>query len=211
MGYLGVERQYPDLAHHTLILSERYRELLRDIFDRKELADDFSMYLHVPTRSEPDMAPPGCESIYVLIPVPNHASGIDWPARAQGFGDKVIRFLEAWGMTGLEGAIRVRRTFTPDDFSGEYNATLGNAFAIVPKFTQTAWFRPHNRSEDVRGLYTVGASTHPGAGVPGVLLSAEATYRSIAEDHDLPSQWDISSKGVVELAGVQKPAEEPVP
>lgn len=200
--YLGVNRQYSSLAHHTLILSERYRELLRDIFDRKELADDFSMYLHVPTRTDPDMAPPGCESIYVLIPVPNNESGIDWSARSEEFGNKVIRFLEAWGMPGLESAIQVRRTFTPDDFASEYNATLGNAFAIVPRFTQTAWFRPHNRSEDLAGLYTVGASTHPGAGVPGVLLSAEATYRSIAEDLGLPEQWDPDSRGAVDLRPV---------
>lgn len=197
--YLGVRRQYPELAHHTLILSERYRELLKDIFDRKELADDFSMYLHVPTRSDADMAPPGCESMYVLVPVPNNESGIDWGARAEQFGDKVIRFLEAWGMPDLAASIEVRRTFTPDDFAAEYNATVGNAFAIVPRFTQTAWFRPHNRSEDVAALYTVGASTHPGAGVPGVLLSAETTYRSVAEDLGLPEQWDPESRGVVSI------------
>lgn len=183
--YLGVRRQYPRLAHHTLVLGPRYEGLVRDIFDRKVLADDFSMYLHAPTRTDPSMAPPGCESLYVLVPVPNAASGIDWSREAEPMTRRVIARLEDWGLEGLADAIEVRRTFTPDDFRTEYNATLGNAFGIEPRLTQTAWFRPHNRSEEVRGLYLVGAGTHPGAGVPGVILSAAATFRSIAEDWGL--------------------------
>lgn len=183
--YLGVRRQYPRLAHHTLILGPRYEGLVRDIFDRKVLADDFSMYLHAPTRTDPSMAPPGCESLYVLVPVPNAASGIDWSREAEPMTRRVIARLEDWGLEGLADAIEVRRTFTPNDFRTEYNATLGNAFGIEPRLTQTAWFRPHNRSEEVRGLYLVGAGTHPGAGVPGVILSAAATFRSIAEDWGL--------------------------
>ena len=183
--YLGVRRQYPRLAHHTLVLGPRYEGLVRDIFDRKVLADDFSMYLHAPTRTDPSMAPPGCESLYVLVPVPNAASGIDWSRKAEPMTRRVIARLEDWGLEGLADAIEVLRTFTPDDFRTEYNATLGNAFGIEPRLTQTAWFRPHNRSEEVRGLYLVGAGTHPGAGVPGVILSAAATFRSIAEDWGL--------------------------
>lgn len=183
--YLGVRRQYPRLAHHTLVLGPRYEGLVRDIFDRKVLADDFSMYLHAPTRTDPSMAPPGCESLYVLVPVPNAASGIDWSREAEPMTRRVIARLEDWGLEGLADAIEVRRTFTPDDFRTEYNATLGNAFGVEPRLTQTAWFRPHNRSEEVRGLYLVGAGTHPGAGVPGVILSAAATFRSIAEDWGL--------------------------
>jgi len=200
--YLGVKRTYPQLEHHTLILTERYRGLVEDIFRNKVLPDDFSMYLHAPTRTDPEMAPPGCESLYVLVPVANQRSGIDWEAVAPGFADRILTFLEAWGLEDLRAETEVLRTFTPDDFEEELNATRGNAFAIEPRFTQTAWFRPHNRSEDVDGLYLVGAGTHPGAGVPGVLLSAEATYGCIAEDLGLPDQWDWDAPGRV---GLERP------
>lgn len=197
--YIGTRRQYPQLEHHTLILTERYKELLKDIFGKKILPDDFSMYLHAPTRTDPGMAPPGGESMYVLIPVANQASGIDWSAMKQEFADKVLGFLEEWGLEDLRKEMEVLHIFTPEDFETELNATLGNAFAIEPKFTQTAWFRPQNRSEDVDGLYLVGAGTHPGAGVPGVLMSAETTYGCIAEDMGLPDQWDWDAPGRVDL------------
>ncbi|MGW8267531.1 MAG: phytoene desaturase family protein, partial [Longimicrobiales bacterium] len=197
--YMGTRKQYPQLKHHTLILAERYQGLLKDIFDKKVLPEDFSMYLHVPTRTDPGMAPEGCESMYVLIPVANNQSGLDWEAIKEGFADKILTFLEDWGLEGLKENLEVLHLFTPDDFAGQLNAVHGNAFAIEPKFTQTAWFRPHNRSEDVEGLYLVGAGTHPGAGVPGVFLSAEATYGSIAEDLGLPDQWDRDEVGRVEL------------
>jgi phytoene desaturase len=198
--YIGTRRQYPRLRHHTLILSERYRELLKDIFQHKILPDDFSMYLHAPTRTDPSMAPPGCESMYVLVPVANQRSEIDWDDVKDEFADKVMVFLEEWGLEGLRDEAEVLHIFTPRDFETQLNATLGNAFAIEPRFTQTAWFRPHNRSEDVAGLYLVGAGTHPGAGVPGVLLSAEATYSSIAADMGLPAQWDDAKPGRVDLS-----------
>jgi len=193
--YVGTRRQYPQLAHHTLILAERYRDLLRDIFGKKILPDDFSMYLHAPTRTDPGMAPPGGESMYVLVPVANQRSGIDWGAAKERFAQRILAFLEEWGLEDLQKEIEVLHVFTPDDFEHQLNATAGNAFAIEPRFTQTAWFRPHNRSEDVDGLYLVGAGTHPGAGVPGVLLSAEATYASIAADVGLPPQWDPREPG----------------
>lgn len=199
--YIGTRRQYPKLEHHTLILTERYRELLRDIFGKKILPDDFSMYLHAPTRTDPSMAPPGCESMYVLVPVANQASGLDWSAIKGRFADRILDFLEEWGLDDLRGNIDVLHVFTPDDFESEMNATLGNAFAIEPRFTQTAWFRPQNRSEDVEGLYLVGAGTHPGAGVPGVLMSAETTYGCVAEDLGLPDQWDWDEPGRVALEG----------
>jgi phytoene desaturase len=197
--YLGTRKQYPQLQHHTLILAERYKELLRDIFKKKILPDDFSMYLHVPTRTDPGMAPKGGESMYVLVPVANNQSGLHWETIKDEFAQKVLAFLEEWGMEGLRENLEVLRIFTPDDFATQLNAFHGNAFAIEPKFTQTAWFRPHNRSEDVRGLYVVGAGTHPGAGVPGVFLSAEATFGSIAQDLGLADQWDWSEKGRVDL------------
>ena len=197
--YLGTKKQYPELEHHTLILSERYRTLLRDIFDKKILPRDFSMYLHVPTRTDPSMAPDGSESMYVLIPVTNNRSGLDWTSLKDEFADRVLTFLEEWGMDGLKESLEVLHIFTPDDFARQLNAFHGNAFAIEPKFTQTAWFRPHNRSEDVESLYMVGAGTHPGAGVPGVFMSAETTYGSIAQDFGLEDQWDWNEAGRVDL------------
>ena len=180
---IGTRRRYPQLKHHTLILSRRYRDLVRDIFDRKILADDFSMYLHVPTQTDASMAPPGCESMYLLIPVPHLGSGIDWAVEGPRFRERVLGFLEEdFGMPDLRKEIEVLEMFTPEDFRGELNAHLGNAFSIEPRLTQSAIFRPHNRSEDVRGLYIVGAGTHPGGGVPGVLLGAEATEKCIVED-----------------------------
>ena len=181
--YLGVRKTYPKLAHHTLILSRRYRELVEDVFDRKVLPDDFSMYLHAPTRTDPSMAPARSESLYVLIPVPNLQSGYDWNDDAvKSISDRVLSFLEAWGLDGLRENVEVCRAFTPRDFESRFNAFEGNAFGPEPRLSQTAYFRPHNRSEDVRGLYLVGAGTHPGAGVPGVMLSAEATEYCICTD-----------------------------
>jgi phytoene desaturase len=197
--YMGTKTQYPQLKHHTLILAERYQGLLEDIFDEKILPEDFSMYLHVPTRTDPGMAPEGSESMYVLVPVANNQSGLNWEAMKEEFANKIISFLEDWGMEGLRESLEVLHLFTPNDFASQLNALHGNAFAIQPKFTQTAWFRPHNRSEDVTGLYLVGAGTHPGAGVPGVFLSAEATYGSIAHDLGLPPQWDWTEEGRVNL------------
>lgn len=206
--YIGTRRQYPRLEHHTLILSERYKALLRDIFGKKILPEDFSMYLHAPTRTDPSMAPEGGESMYVLVPVANKASGLDWSALKEPFTEKVMAFLEEWGLEDLREETEVLHAFTPDDFESELNATLGNAFAIEPRFTQTAWFRPHNRSEDVEGLYLVGAGTHPGAGVPGVLMSAETTYGCIAADLGLPDQWDWDEPGRVDLDDA-RPAPQP--
>ncbi|MDX1646638.1 MAG: phytoene desaturase family protein [Longimicrobiales bacterium] len=197
--YIGTRRQYPQLEHHTLILTERYKGLLDDIFEAKVLPDDFSMYLHAPTRTDPSMAPPGCESMYVLIPVANNQSGIDWSETGPRFADRIVDYLEEWGLDDLREATEVLHVFTPDDFETELNATWGNAFAIEPKLLQTAWFRPQNRSEDVDGLYLVGAGTHPGAGVPGVLLSAETTYGCIADDLGLDDQWDWEEPASVAL------------
>lgn len=181
--YLGVNKKYPQLKHHTLILSERYKGLVDDIFDNKILPDDFSMYLHIPSQTDPLMAPDGCESIYVLIPVPNLESEIDWEKIKQAYTDKVLKFLEDdFGLTDLRRSIEVLETFTPSDFRRQRNNHLGSAWGVEPKLTQTAYFRPHNRSEDIKNLYFVGANTHPGAGVPGVLLTAETTVKLVVED-----------------------------
>ena len=181
--YLGVNKKYPQLKHHTLILSERYKELIDDIFDNKILPDDFSMYLHIPSQTDPTMAPEGCESMYVLIPVPNLESRINWEKIKRTYTDSILTFLENnFGLIDLKRSIAVLETFTPSDFKKQRNNHLGSAWGVEPKLTQTAYFRPHNRSEDIQKLYFVGASTHPGAGVPGVLLTAETTVKLVVED-----------------------------
>lgn len=181
--YIGTKKKYPELLHHTLILSERYKELVKDIFDKKILPDDFSMYLHVPTRTDAEMAPEGCESMYVLIPVANLASGLNWQDIKQKYADKVLQFLEEdFGMEGLRENIEVLELFTPEDFKNDRNSHLGSAWGVEPSLIQTAYFRPHNRSEDVPNMYLVGTSTHPGAGVPGVLMTAETTHKLLCQD-----------------------------
>jgi phytoene desaturase len=182
--YIGTKKQYPQLLHHTLILSKRYKDLIKDIFDNKILADDFSMYLHVPTRSDSGMAPEGCESMYLLIPVPNLAADIDWKSEAPKFTEKILKFMEEdFGLEGLRENIEVLETFTPEDFQSQRNNYLGAAWSLEPSLLQIANFRPHNRSEEFKNLYLVGASAHPGGGVPGVLLSAETTEKVILADH----------------------------
>jgi phytoene desaturase len=180
--FLGVRKRYPKLAHHTLILAERYQDLLDDIFDKKILPGDFSLYAHAPTRSDDTMAPPGCESLMILIPVANNASGLNWSELKESFAERILVFLEKWGLENLRENLEVFRIFTPDDFQSQLGAHLGNAFGIEPRLSQTGYLRPHNRSEEVQGLYFVGAGTHPGAGVPGVMLSAEAALTCIQSD-----------------------------
>jgi phytoene desaturase len=183
--YLGIKKKYPQLLHHTLILSHRYKELVRDIFDHNVLPDDFSMYLHTPSKTDPAMAPEGCESLYILIPVTNLDADIDWSERKDDYTKKVLNFLEnKFGLSALQEHIEVLETFTPDDFMEQRKSTKGSPWGIEPKLTQTAYFRPHNRSEDFKGLYFVGAGTHPGAGIPGVLLSAKATEKAIMDNYN---------------------------
>ncbi|MBN2709456.1 MAG: phytoene desaturase [Calditrichaceae bacterium] len=181
--YLGVKKQYPQLLHHTLILSERYRGLVDDIFDNKILPQDQSMYLHVPTRTDPSMAPEKCESMYVLVPVANLEANINWSEKKQDYAKHILNFLEHdFGLEELQENLEIMEIFTPQDFAIYQNAYLGSAWGVEPRLLQSAYFRPHNKSEDVENLYFVGASTHPGAGVPGVLLTAEATEYAIMRD-----------------------------
>jgi phytoene desaturase len=170
--YFGTRRHYPDVAHHTIVLGPRYRELLADIFERKVLADDFSLYLHRPTATDPSMAPPGHDAFYVLSPVPNLDSGTDWQEQAEPYRRKIARHLAATVLPGLEEELVTSLTLTPLDFRDRLSSERGAAFGLEPLLRQSAWFRPHNRSEDVAGLYLVGAGTHPGAGLPGVISSA---------------------------------------
>jgi phytoene desaturase len=179
--YFGTCRQYPALHHHTILVGPRYRELLEDIFERKVLAEDFSLYLHRPTATDPSLAPPGCEAFYVLSPVPNTLSGIDWQRAAEPYRQAIERHLEATLLPGLSKSVVTSRLMTPYDFEHRLNSYHGAAFAFEPRLTQSAWFRAHNRSEDIEGLYLVGAGTHPGAGVPGVLSSARVLDRVVPD------------------------------
>ncbi|MHA2108864.1 MAG: phytoene desaturase family protein [Candidatus Hodarchaeales archaeon] len=174
--YFGTKKQYPEMKHHTIILGPRYKGLLTDIFKKKSLTTDFSSYLHVPTRTDPNLAPKGAyETFYILIPVPNQDSGIDWEKMAEPFKQKILKFLDKNHLPGLLDNLVVDKILTPLDFEKDYNSFKGTGFSLEPIFTQSAWFRPHNKSEDIEGLYLVGAGTHPGAGLPGVVASAKVT------------------------------------
>jgi phytoene desaturase len=170
--YFGTRRQYPDVAHHTILLGPRYQALLADIFRHKVLADDFSLYLHRPTATDPSLAPPGCDAFYVLSPVPHLGSGTDWPAMAERYRQALAKALGDTILPGLEGEVVTSRIMTPLDFQDRLLSFRGAAFGLEPVLTQSAWFRPHNRSEELDRLFLVGAGTHPGAGLPGVLSSA---------------------------------------
>ncbi len=183
--YIGSRKKYPKLLHHTLIIAKRYRELIYDIFDRKILSDDFSIYAHAPTRTDPSMAPKGGESMYFLIPVPNLAGDINWAEMKSIFAEKILRFLEQdFGLEDLRKNIEVMEIVTPEDFKKHCNNYLGSAWGLEPKLIQTASFRPANKSEDIDNFYLVGTSTHPGAGIPGTLLTSEATEYAILKDFE---------------------------
>jgi phytoene desaturase len=170
--YFGTRRQYPGVAHHTILLGPRYRELLGDIFERQVLAPDFSLYLHRPTATDPALAPEGCDAFYVLSPVPHLGSDIHWQTAAEPYRQAIERHLAATLLPGLAASVATSRLLTPQDFHDDLLSYRGAAFGPEPILSQSAWFRPHNRSEEVEHLYLVGAGTHPGAGLPGVLSSA---------------------------------------
>jgi phytoene desaturase len=179
--YFGTRKTYPGIKHHTIILGKRYKGLLDDIFNKKLLSDDFSLYLHRPTATDLSMAPPGNDCFYVLAPVPNQKSGIDWTKEANPFRNAIMRYLDERYLPGLLDNIVTERLLTPLDFETTLNTNLGTGFSFEPIFRQSAWFRPHNESEDVQNLYFVGAGTHPGAGVPGVLSSAKIAENLICQ------------------------------
>jgi phytoene desaturase len=170
--YFGTRKRYADVPHHTILLGPRYKGLISDIFDRKHLADDFSLYLHRPTATDPSLAPEGCDAFYVLSPVPHLDSGTDWKTAAEPYRKAIAARLAERLMPGFEDEIVTSKLFTPEDFRDRLQSWKGAAFGLEPVLTQSAWFRPHNRSEELRNLFLVGAGTHPGAGVPGVLSSA---------------------------------------
>lgn len=171
--YFGTKRTYPDVAHHTIWMGERYRELLADIFDHKTLSDDFSLYLHRPTATDPSFAPPGCDSFYVLCPVPNLQGQVDWDVQGPLLQKRIVAALSQTILPDLESTITAEFSMNPKDFKSDYLSQHGAGFSISPLFRQSAWFRFHNQAEGIKNLYLVGAGTHPGAGLPGVLCSAK--------------------------------------
>ncbi|MFQ3183418.1 MAG: phytoene desaturase [Alteromonas macleodii] len=171
--YFGAKKTWPNVAHHTIWFGERYKSLLRDIFDNQKLTDDFSLYVHRPTATDPSFAPDGCDSFYVLCPVPNLAGGQDWKVEGPKLRDRIIATLDETMLPGLTETITAEFAMTPEDFSHDYLSVDGAGFSLSPFFTQSAWFRFHNRAEGLQNLYFVGAGTHPGAGLPGVVSSAK--------------------------------------
>ena len=181
--YFGTDRRYEDVPHHMMLLGPRYEGLLKDIFKHHVVPKDFSLYLHRPTATEPSMAPEGCDAFYVLSPVSHLQSGTDWKEKAESYRSAIAQALERTVLPDLQKHIVTSRVTTPQDFQDRLLSYQGAAFGMEPLLLQSAWFRPHNRSEDVDGLYMVGAGTHPGAGVPGVLMSAKTLEMVIPEVH----------------------------
>jgi phytoene desaturase len=171
--YFGTNRQYDNIAHHEIIMGPRYKELLEDIFERKILSDDFSLYLHRPTATDPSLAPPGHDCWYVLSPVPHLGSDVDWEAVGDRYRDRIMQYLEDRYVPDLSKHIVTERRIDPRYFENTLNSYVGSAFGPEPVLTQSAYMRPHNRSQDIPNLYFCGAGTHPGAGLPGVISSGK--------------------------------------
>ena len=181
--YFGLKTEHPELKHHMVLFGPRYRELIRDIFKADGLADDFSLYLHAPSVTDDSLAPPGHSAYYVLSPVPHLGTAdIDWEVEGPRYRDRILKYLNDRYIPGLLDDLVTVRHFTPFDFRDELNAHHGSAFSIEPILTQSAWFRPHNRDDVISNLYVVGAGTHPGAGIPGVVGSAKATAALMIAD-----------------------------
>ncbi len=179
--YFGTNRRFDEVPHHMILMGPRYKALLTDIFKRKVLAKDFSLYLHRPSASDPSVAPAGCDTFYVLSPVPHLESGVDWATQAEPYRQSIAKYLNDTVMPGFEAHLTESFVTTPVDFQNRLLSYRGAAFGPEPVLTQSAWFRPHNRSEDIERLFMVGASTHPGAGVPGVIASAKALMSVIPD------------------------------
>lgn len=181
--YFGTKKKYTDITHHTVLFGPRYKELLEEIFKGGTLPDDFSLYLHAPTKTDPSLAPEGHDAFYVLAPVANLGKlKIDWEKEAPIYSEKILKHLEEKYLPDLRENIVVKKIFTPNDFETQLNSHLGAAFSLEPVLTQSAYFRQHNKDENIKGLYFAGAGTHPGAGVPGVVNSGKATAGLVIKD-----------------------------
>jgi len=199
--FFGSRQQYPDVAHHTIWMGPRYRELLKDIFDRRILADDFSIYLHRPTATDSSFAPAGCDSFYALVPVPNLKADIDWAIEGPKLQRRIIDALDQSMLPGLKEHIEAEFYMTPEDFRDDYLSPEGSGFSIAPIFRQSAWFRFHNQAEGPANLYLVGAGTHPGAGMPGVLCSARVLDRLLPAACATAQTGSAGALGQAEASG----------
>ena len=210
VAYFGTKKTYKNLAHHTILLGPRYKGLLNDIFSKKVLAEDFSLYLHAPTRTDKSMAPEGHECFYVLSPVPNNKSNINWTKEGQRYKEKIYNWMDKNHLNGFIDNLVTDHFVTPDYFEHQLQSEHGSAFGIEPSFRQSAYFRFHNRSKQVDGLYFVGANTHPGAGLPGVLNSARVIDRiipsldSMVSNKLIPNK-SVSSKSISSKSASSKP------
>lgn len=191
--YFGTDKRYEDVPHHMILLGPRYKALLSDIFDKHVLADDFSLYLHRPTATDTSLAPDGCDAFYVLSPVPHLAAGIDWSVEAERYRQAIQASLSETVLPGLEQHVVTSHMLTPQDFQDRLSSINGAAFGLQPILTQTAWFRPHNKSEDIEQLYLVGAGTHPGAGLPGVISSAKVLDELVPDPASATAQAPMSA------------------
>jgi phytoene desaturase len=201
--YFGLKKPHPDIAHHTIVFGPRYKELLADIYSGGGLADDFSLYLHHPTATDPAMAPEGCSGFYVLSPVPHLGKApLDWDKVAPKYADNILNYLEKRLIPGLREDLVHMSMFTPENFRTELNAHLGSAFSLEPVLWQSAYFRTHNRDDVLKNLYFVGAGTHPGAGIPGVVGSAKATAKLMLADLGAsdPARWPSNGGPQLEAA-----------
>jgi phytoene desaturase len=190
VAYFAADGTWDDTAHHTIIMGPRYKGLLDDIFHRRVLADDFSLYLHRPSWTDPSLAPAGKDGFYVLSPVPNQRSRIDWETTAEPYWERILSYLDEGELPGIRDKLEFAFHVDPRYFEGRLRSMDGAAFGIEPILTQSAFFRYHNKSPDVGGLYFVGASVHPGAGMPGVLGTAAVLDNLVAPAADplpLPS------------------------
>lgn len=182
-GTKGTADKWPDVGHHTILNGPRYKGLVRDIFINGKLSDDMSLYVHRPAVTDSSVAPKGDDTFYVLSPVPHlgHKNPVDWEAEKEAYKAKVTKILEEQLLPGFAATIRCEEVFTPEDFRDRYLSPHGSGFSIEPRILQSAWFRPHNVSEEVDGLYLSGAGTHPGAGLPGVIASAEVLSKLVPD------------------------------
>tara|TARA_B110000977_G_scaffold47120_1_gene64038 strand:+ start:1302 stop:2804 length:1503 start_codon:yes stop_codon:yes gene_type:complete len=171
--YFGTRKLYPDVAHHSIWMGPRFKELLTEIFDHKTMSEDYSLYVHRPTATDTSFAPEGCESFYVLCPVPNLLGDVNWETEGPKLRDRIMQSLEETILPELSSVIEEVFWMTPEDFAKDYRSVHGAGFSIEPRLTQSAWFRFHNRDRAISNLYFVGAGTHPGAGLPGVVSSAK--------------------------------------
>jgi phytoene desaturase len=181
--HFGIKGSWPGIPHHMILFGPRYKELLTDIYDHGVLAEDFSLYLHHPTVTDPSMAPEGCSTFYALAPVPHMGKlPIDWDTYAPIYADRILAEIEKRLIPDLRERIVTQFHYTPKNFEQDLHAHMGSAFSLEPVLTQSAWFRTHNRDDVINNLYFVGAGTHPGAGIPGVVGSAKATAALMLDD-----------------------------